>query len=62
MYKRQDKYYTGEEKEVKEYILLDMLDRLALKKEWIKEYESKMNKVDFRESLRERYNSLKLEK
>ena len=30
--------------------------------EWIKEYESKMNKIDFRESLRERYNSLKLEK
>lgn len=57
-----DKYYTGEEKEVKEYILLDMLDRLALKEEWIKEYESKMNKIDFRESLRERYNSLKLEK
>lgn len=39
-----------------------MLDRLALKEEWIKEYESKMNKIDFRESLRERYNSLKLEK
>ncbi len=57
-----DKYYTGIEKEVKEYILLEMLDKLSLKEEWIKEYESKMNKIDFRESLRERYNSLKLEK
>ncbi len=57
-----DKYYTGEEKEVKEYILLEILDRLSLQEEWIKEYESKINKIDFRESLRERYNSLKLEK
>lgn len=53
------KNYIESDKEIKEYILLNKLDELDLKKEWIKEYEQYMNKIDYRDSLVERYEELK---
>ncbi len=53
------KNYIKSTEEVMEYVLLNKLEELKLTKEWIKEYESNMNKIKFRESLKEKYNSLK---
>ena len=53
------KNYIESSKEVKEFVLLGKLEELKLTKEWIKEYESNMNKIKFRESLKEKYNNLK---
>lgn len=53
------KNYIESTKEVKEYVLLNKLEDLELTKEWLKEYERNMNKIKFRESLKEKYNNLK---
>ena len=57
------KNYIESDKEVKEYILLDKIDELMnalnLKNVWIEEYESKMNQIDFRQSIKEKYSKLK---
>ena len=42
------KYYIQKIREVKEYILLEKLDELNLTKEWLNEYESHMDKIDYR--------------
>ena len=55
------KNYIEENKEVKEYILLDRLEMYDLYKDWIKEYESVVNKIDLRDSLKEKYEKIKLE-
>lgn len=53
------KNYIEHDKEVKEYILLEKLEDLNLIKEWLKEYESYMNNIEFRNSLVEKYNKFK---
>lgn len=52
------KNYIEDNKEVKEYILLEKLEELDLTKEWIKEYESN-NNIKFRNSITEKYTKLK---
>lgn len=53
------KQYIEKNKEIKEYILLEMLEESELYKEWILEYESQAEKIDYRDSLREKYNEYK---
>ena len=53
------KQYIEKDKEIKEYILLDMLEEANLYKEWVLEYESQEKRVDYRESLREKYKEYK---
>lgn len=45
--------------EVKLFIVLDILEVLEYKEEWITTYEKYQNKVDFRDSLKEKYISIK---
>lgn len=52
------KNYIEDNKEVKEYILLEKLEELDLTKEWIKEYESN-NNIKFRDSINEKYTKFK---
>lgn len=52
------KNYIEDDKEIKEYILLEKLEKLNLTKEWIKEYERNTN-VKFRDSIIEKYAKLK---
>lgn len=51
--------YIESDKEIIEYILLEKLEELNLYNEWIKEYETNKNTIDFRDSIKEKYNSLK---
>lgn len=51
--------YIEDNKEVKEYILLEKLEQLDLLEEWINEYEKNINKIDFRDSLKEKYKKIK---
>lgn len=53
-----DNYYERFD-EVKEYILLCELEEYGLYDEWIKEYESNIGKIDYRDTLIEKYNELK---
>lgn len=53
-----DNYYERFN-EVKEYILLCELEDYGLYDEWIKEYESNIGKIDYRDTLIEKYNELK---
>lgn len=53
------KNYIEDDKEVKEYILLNYLDNLSLHEEWILEYEKNISKIDYRKSLKEKYKELK---
>lgn len=53
------KNYIERDNEVKEYILLEKIEELNLKDVWIKEYESKINKIDFRDYLIEKYHKFK---
>ncbi len=53
------KNYIEKDKEVKEYILLEELESFALDDYWLREYESKKDIIDFRDSLKEKYTSLK---
>lgn len=56
------KNYSYYNKEVKEYVLLEILDDYELYSYWIKEYESKIGKIDYKNSLIDRYNELIREK
>jgi hypothetical protein len=51
--------YIAKDIEIKEYILLGKLEKLDLQEEWLKEYESNINKIEFRDSLNEKYYELK---
>ena len=51
------KNYKENDIEVREYVLLKILETFDLIEEWIKEYES--NKVDYRSSLKEKYKKFK---
>lgn len=53
------KHYIEKDKEIKEYVLLDNLERNTLYEEWILEYEKHLGKINYRESLKERYIKLK---
>lgn len=53
------KEYIEKDPEVKEYILLNILEKYELYEEWIKEYESKHKKINFRAGLKEKYNKIK---
>ena len=53
------KTYLEKDDEVKEYILLDRLEIFEIKDEWIKEYESHIGKIDYRDSLQKQYQELK---
>lgn len=52
--------YIESIKEIKEYILLDRIKSLNLKNVWLKEYESKVGKIKFRDSIVEDYKKFKL--
>ena len=52
------KNYIERSKEIKEYVLLNKLDVADLIDAWLKEYEQNMNKINFRESLKKRYEEL----
>ena len=52
------KYYISIDKEIKEYILLEMLEEFGFYKEWILEYESNIGKIAYRDSLKEKYKEL----
>ena len=49
------KYYIETDQEVKEYILLEILDEFKLDSIWIDEYEKKLGKIDYRDTLKEEY-------
>ena len=53
------KQYVCKNKEVKEYILLEMIDEYDFYIEWINEYEKNVGKIPYRESLKEKYKELK---
>lgn len=53
------KNYIENDKEIKEYVLLNELKYNGLYKEWLEEYESKIGKIKFRESLVKDYYKLK---
>ncbi len=53
------KNYIEDNREVKEYILLEELEYSKLDDYWIKEYESEMNTINFRDSLKAKYDNLK---
>ena len=52
--------YVEKNKEVKAYILLNELEDASLNEYWIREYEKNLGKIDYRDSLKEQYNKLKL--
>jgi len=53
------KNYIESHQEIKEYILLEMLENEELYKEWIIEYEKHLDKIMYRDSLKEKYVELK---
>ena len=53
------KNYIEKDTEVKEYILLEILKDNELYNDWIKEYESKLNEIDYRYSLKKDYIEIK---
>ena len=53
------KYYIEKYIEVKEYILLEFLELEEKYDYWIKEYEKNMDKINYRDSLKEKYNEYK---
>lgn len=56
------KQYIDRDKEIKEYILLKKMEEFSLYDEWILEYEKHLGKIDYRESLKEKYHELKNKK
>lgn len=50
---------TEATKEVKEYILLEKIEEFEFIDEWILEYEKHLGKIDYRDSLKEKYNKFK---
>ena len=55
------KKYEENNKEIKEYVLLNMLEQFELDDAWINEYE-KHNSIDYRESLKYKYKKMKKKK
>ena len=53
------KQYINRNKEIKEYILLEKLEEYGLYKEWILEYEKHLEKIDYRNELKEKYKEYK---
>ncbi len=53
------KNYKEHDEEVKEYVLLEVLEENNLIGEWIKEYNKNFTKVKFRESIIEKYKKFK---
>ncbi len=53
------KQYIYKLKEVKEYILLQIIEEYGFYKEWINEYEKNLGKISYRDSLKEKYKELK---
>ena len=53
------KNYIERSIEIKEYVLLGMLENRDLIDEWIIEYEKHLGKIDYRDSLKENYNKFK---
>lgn len=51
--------YIENNKEIKEYILLEKLEELNLFKAWITEYEKNMNSINYRDYLKDRYKKVK---
>ena len=51
------KYYDYSTAEVKEYVLLEELERYELYSEWIQEYER--HSLDYRDTLQEKYKKFK---
>jgi len=51
--------YIESSRESKEYVLLNLLEDNELYGDWIREYEEYEKKVDYRDSLKERYSSIK---
>ncbi len=49
------KNYVESDHEVKEFILLEKLEELELISEWVKEYEQHIDKIDYRDSLKDKY-------
>lgn len=49
------KYHSHFDKEVNEYILLEIIEFFGLDEEWIKEYEKHLGKIDYRDGLKEKY-------
>lgn len=52
--------YIESIKKIKKYILLDRIKSLNLKNVWLKEYENKVGKIKFRDSIVEDYKKFKL--
>lgn len=53
------KQYINRDKEIKEYILLEKLEEYGLYKEWILEYEKHLERIDYRNELKEKYKEYK---
>ena len=53
------KQYINRNKEIKEYILLEKLEEYGLYKEWILEYEKHLERIDYRNELKEKYKEYK---
>lgn len=52
------KNYVYKIKEIKEYILLEIVDKFEFYDEWIAEYEKYLGKINYREYLQTRYKEL----
>lgn len=53
------KFYLEQNKEILEYIIFDILEMESKYDWWIKEYEQNQEKINFRESIKEKYNNFK---
>lgn len=53
------KEYIESDKEIKEYILLRIMEELEMYKEWIVEYENNIGKINYRDTLKQKYKELK---
>ena len=53
------KQYIEKNKEIKEYLLFNILDEYELYEEWTKEYEKNVGKIAYRNELKEKYMELK---
>ena len=49
------KKYIAINKEIKEFVLLNIIEKNELYKEWITEYEKNLGKIKYRDSLKEQY-------
>ena len=54
-----NKIYIEKDKEIKAYVLLNLLKDNNLYKEYVREYEKNIKKIDYRKSLIEDYNLIK---